>query len=211
MRAFVRKSFRSLLKRNTTSVEVDGLWVGADAPASLSKIEEALRLIRERDPRRYARLTRDLESVWVVLLAGALGQFQHRDWTCELDERFVAEASVERVALTIVHEATHARLWRRGFRYEPEIRHRVEAICFGEERAFATRLPAFEELEGELDAYRGMPADAWSDKEMRRAHFRGSVAALKHLNAPRWLIGYLLRRTRARRRRERRTTLAARP
>ena len=210
MRAFLRQASRKLLRWTASTVEIDGLWVAADSREHLPKIENALRLIRDCDPRRHARLAKDLRSIWVTLLPGPLGQFNAIDWTCELDERFVGRASIEQVASTIVHEATHARLWRRGVGYEEDIRHRVEAICFRQEQAFAKRLPSADALTDELDAYLALPLDYWSEKSVRADHVRGSVAALRHLNMPSWLIGIVLRRHRAMRRRQRRAEAATR-
>lgn len=211
MRARLRKLTRTLLRLTAESVEVDGLWVEAVDDKNLLKVQNALKLIRERDPKRYARLVKDLDRVWVRLLPGPLGQFEFSDWTCELDERFVAGASVEQIASTIVHEATHARLWRRGFRYDEGIRRRVETACFRQEQAFAARLPASEGLAEELAAYLDLPAEYWSDGATRRHALRGLIATARHLNMPRWLVGLALRRRRAARRRYRRAEAAACP
>jgi hypothetical protein len=94
-------------------------------------------------------------------------------------------------------------------RYEADVRHRIEKICFRQEQAFAKRLPEPEAMAEELEAYLALPAEFWSDKAMGRAHTRGSIAALRHLNVPRWLIGCVLRMTRARRRRRRRAAAVA--
>jgi hypothetical protein len=93
------------------SRRIDGLWVGSirgDLRA-LDRVEEALRLIKTHDPIRYARLLRDLDRVWVTVLPTSLGSFTSALKACELDERFVlAETSKpEKIAATIVHEATH--------------------------------------------------------------------------------------------------------
>jgi hypothetical protein len=84
----------------------------------------------------------ELKRIWVTLLFYGLGQYKHSLKACILDERYVADSAttVERIATTIVHEATHARLERCGIEYKQELRTRIEAICFRRELAFAARL-----------------------------------------------------------------------
>jgi hypothetical protein len=81
--------------------------------AVLRRVEDALRLIKTFDPLRYKRIGRDLERVWVLVLPGDLGNFDASIKTCKLDTRFILAdtSSPEVIASTIVHEATHARLW----------------------------------------------------------------------------------------------------
>ena len=71
-------------------------------------------------------------------------QFRPEIWACVLDPRFIFdEASTpELIAAAIVHEATHARLWHRGFGYEEDVRARVEYICIRRELAFSAKLPS---------------------------------------------------------------------
>jgi hypothetical protein len=129
----------------SVSRRIDGLWVGCyykeNAEASLRRVEDALRLIETYDPRRYRRFLRDLERIWVVPTAGGIAHFDRSIWACALDPRFILSEMTASgdIAEAIVHEATHARLWRCGFRYSEEVRSRVEAICFRRERAFAGR------------------------------------------------------------------------
>jgi hypothetical protein len=125
------------------------LWIGAhfqwnaDEGQGLDRIAQALGFIKTYDPTRYHRLLRDLERIWTRLLVYNLGQFNEALSACELDQRFVLDesTSVEQIAATIVHEATHARIARYGIDYEEPIRHGIEAICMRREMAFANRLP----------------------------------------------------------------------
>jgi hypothetical protein len=177
---------------------VDGLWVGTyfqkNAEEVMRRVEEALRLIKRYDQRRYKRIISDLDRVWVRLVPGALGRYVHTHRTCELDERFVlAEASLpEVIAATIVHEATHARLWRCGIGYAENIRGRVEAVCFRRELAFARKLPNGEHVrEKALDSL-AMPPATWTDTADRDRDLEGSVETLRYLGAPNWVVRALL-------------------
>jgi hypothetical protein len=177
---------------------VDGLWVGTyfqtNAKEVMRRVEEALRLIKEYDQRRYKRIISDLDRVWVRLVPGALGRYVHAHRTCELDERFVlAETSPpEVIAATIVHEATHARLWRCGIGYAENIRGRVEAVCFRRELAFARKLPNGEHAREKALDYLAMPPATWTDTADRDRDLEGSVETLRYLGAPNWVVRALL-------------------
>jgi hypothetical protein len=60
---------------------------------------------------------------------------------CSLNARFVAEASPERLALLLVHEAEHARRAAVGERLYRENASIVERVCVQAEVDFARRLP----------------------------------------------------------------------
>jgi hypothetical protein len=181
--------------RLSTSKRVDGLWVGtyeSDPEQVLRRVEEALGLIEAYDRLRYDRLTRDLERVWVRLLhTGALGSFNESVSACELDVRFVlAETSTpEVIAATIVHEAAHARLRRRGVGYEEELRVRVEAICFRRELAFAKKLPNGEQVHEQAERMLELCSthDYWSNTAFEERYVAGGIEAARHVGLPYWL------------------------
>jgi hypothetical protein len=177
----------------SVSKRVDGLWVGswddgAKGEAVLGRIEAALCLIKTHDRLRYERLIRDLERVWVLVLAGS---FNKRLMACQLDTRYVLDeaSSLEMIASTIVHEATHARLMRCCIGYEQGLRARVEAVCLRRELAFAARLPngarVRELAERSLEL---CAADYWTDSAFDARHLEGAMEALRHLGAPNWLL-----------------------
>lgn len=180
--------------RLSTSKRVDGLWIGtyeSEPERVLRRVEEALCLIKAYDRLRYDRLIRDLERVWVRLLPGDLGGFNESLDACELDSRFVlADTSFpEVIASTIVHEATHARLMRRGIGYEEELRARVERVCFRSELAFAAKLPNGEEVRGRAERaleLRTAPG-LWTDRAFSERYVEGGIQALRHVGAPDWL------------------------
>jgi len=169
---------------------IDGLWVGcltSDKEKRLmafDPVEEALGLIKRHDPLRYDRLRRDLERIWVFLLAGNWGEYRHPLRMCVLDERVVLDEATrsEQIASTIVHEATHARLMRRGIGYEGALRARIEAVCFRRQRAFAARLPpggpAQEDAQRRLTGY---PEEFWSDASFRERRDQGAAEVFHYL------------------------------
>jgi hypothetical protein len=176
---------------------IDGLWVGSDSdknsPAA-RHVEEALGLIKRYDRIRYDRLIRDLERVWVRILPGAMGSFNYALNACQLDERYVlADATrPERIAATIVHEATHARLIHCGIGYEEKLRARVEAVCERRVLAFAAKLPDGQHVRADADRILAYPPDTWSHASREAQIDRDAPAALRHLGAPEWLIRFVM-------------------
>ncbi len=178
---------------------VDGLWIGTweDKPEPiLRRIEEALALIKRYDRVRYDRLLRDLRRVWVLVLPTGLGCYDRRIDACEIDSRyFLAETTtLELIASTIVHEATHARLWHLGLSYDEALRPRIEAICMRREIAFAAKLPDGDEIRDKAERTLTLCAsqDYWTNVAFRERHHEGSVKALRYLGTPEWVIRVIL-------------------
>lgn len=177
------------------SRHVDGVWIGSrrGSPEDLTRVEGALLLIKHHSPLDHARIIREIERIWVTLLFYGRGQYQHSLRACILDERYVADSAttIEEIASTIVHEATHARLERHGVEYSEEQRTRIETICFRRELAFAVRLPNSAELQQEigrcLEWSQANPGQ-FSDTNFRENHTVGGAEALRHLGTPDWLV-----------------------
>jgi hypothetical protein len=177
---------------------VDGLWIGtweSEPEPILRRIEKALSLIKHYDRVRYDRLIRDLRRIWVLVLPTGLANFTHTIDACEIDTRFfLAEMTTpELIAATIVHEATHARLWRRGIRYEEAQRPRIEEICLRSEIAFAAKLPNGEDVRDSAERTLTLCANAeyWTTAASRERHDEGSFEALHYLGTPDWLLRFL--------------------
>ena len=177
------------------SRHVDGLWIVSwhDSSEHLTRVENALSLIRQHSPLDYARIIRALERIWVQLTFHRLAEYRHSLKACVLDERYVADpgTTVGQIASTIVHEATHARLEGYGIAYKEERRTRIEAICFRRERAFAARLPDSAELQQEIARYwewNEANPDQFSDARFREYNTAGAAEALRYLGTPDWLV-----------------------
>ncbi|HZR75248.1 hypothetical protein [Bradyrhizobium sp.] len=185
----------------STARSVDGLWVGSieDKPwPGLSRVESALRLIRDRDPLSYSRVTRYLDRIWVRIVLGSLGEYQRQLNACVLDKHFVLSATttVEKIASTIIHEVTHARLEHWGIAYDEKARSRIEAICVRRELSFVRKVPGGEMLREGLAASLNWYASEqglFSDASLHESHVQGSIEALRQLGVPSWLIGSVLK------------------
>ncbi|MDH2357807.1 hypothetical protein QCM77_45455 [Bradyrhizobium sp. SSUT18] len=143
----------------STSRTVDGLWVGSTErkpQPGLRRVEDALRLIKDHDLLNYARTINNLERIWLRLIPNALAHYDPLLSACVIDERFVLPetTTLERIASTIVHEATHARLDRWGINYDDErARSRIEAICLRRELNFVGKFAHSEPLQEEIHAH----------------------------------------------------------
>ena len=182
----------------SVSKRIDGLLVGtwesdAKADAVLSRVEGALGLIKTYDRIRYERLVLDLERVRVWLLPGGSGSYKNSLRSCELDSRYVlAEtSSLEMIASTIVHEATHARLMSCGIGYESELRARVEMACVRRQLAFAAKLPNADHVRESAErslAFCAADDGYWTDGAIEERYVEGGITAMRHLGLPDWLV-----------------------
>jgi hypothetical protein len=135
--------------RGSEVTRLDGIGLSdlRGHPASFRQtIECSLRLIRENDARRYARVRREIR--WIVnRVTGENGASYCRDnrtLSIEFTDR-VGETEDIRAALNaciIVHEATHGTLLSRGIAYKPHNRVHIERLCVAEQNRFAAKLAA---------------------------------------------------------------------
>lgn len=192
----------------STSRSIDGLWVGTTESKphpGLRRVEDALQLIKLHAPLHYSRVVRHLERIWVRVEHTASACYYRSMGACVLDERYVLRetTAVDEIAASIVHEATHARLERRGIQYVEKQRRRIEAVCIRRELDFVAKLPHAEPLR-EVRAYAlewciSGEHDFFSDPNFATRHEEGSVEALRYLGAPEWIIGFILKATARRR------------
>jgi hypothetical protein len=185
------------LSRHTSisGIDVAAFLVNrAEAKALFEKIEAALQLIEQCDPRRMAYLRRDVKRILVWGSLDYNGTWRQADAMCELSIEFVRspKTTAAILAATLVHEAMHARLMRWGFGYSEPMRVRIEAMCIKASISFARRLPLSE-----------MPSRGlimWTSQQLldRDAHFwsawgrqEAKAALLVELGWPRWLVHLL--------------------
>ncbi|WGD49729.1 hypothetical protein QA641_29395 [Bradyrhizobium sp. CB1650] len=189
---------------------IDGLWVGSsesEPHPALRRVEEALQLIKRHDALGYARITRNLDRIWVQLLPSAQAHYDRSLNACVLDERYVLRdtMTLEQIASTFIHEATHARLEGWGISYVEAIRTRIEAICLRRELNFLSKLPNTEPLRNEiartLEWCAANHNDYFADASFHERKEDGQIEVLRYVNAPDWIIRWamwLIRRRRQR-------------
>jgi hypothetical protein len=152
------------------------------------KVAAALQLICDVDPIRHRQVVRDISRIWITTVVAAAGQLMPSTSICELDERFLMreDISIEEVAGAIVHEATHARLFRWGIGYEENLRDRVENICMARELAFAAKLADGAAIRRWVEARQNGSVD-YSNSAFAVREIAGAREALVHLGTPGWI------------------------
>jgi hypothetical protein len=121
-------------------------WVIFDeTQAGFAEVRAALELVWRYDRRRFRRMLRDVDYVIVTNTAGTAGEHWRDIRSMLIDAGCAIRQVREATAMTIVHEATHARLWTRGVGRFPD-RARIEAACIRAEIEFVRKIPGAERL-----------------------------------------------------------------
>jgi hypothetical protein len=196
LRAWMRLTFALGARRELRGISVSVYGARDQIPEVLDRLDRALALIEAHDPRRLRRLRTDLPR---ILVGGA--ETTH-DATymafanCVVITTRYATAPdlpVERLALLLVHEATHARIAHRGLTYAVGARGRMEVMCVNQELEFAKRLPASADLVSELGSrLEGLSRAGeapWSDARFDADFARGA----RDNRLPEWLVRILAR------------------
>jgi hypothetical protein len=185
----------------STGREIDGLWVGtteARPKPALRRVEDALQLIKRQDSLHYSRVIHNLKRVWVHLLPNAGACYEVSLNACVLDERYVLleTTTIEHIASSIVHEATHARLERWGISYDEKQRSRIEAVCLRRELSFIAKLPHSEPLREEIARTLEWcvgDQDYFSNVSFQQREHQGIVELARYAGIPDWFIGFSLK------------------
>jgi hypothetical protein len=165
----------------------------------LRRVEAALQLIKHHDQLQYGRLIRSLERIWVHLIPSALAHYDPPLKACVLDERFVLSETTtpERIASTIVHEATHARMDRWGISYIGEKRRpRIEAICLRRELSFVAKLSGSAALQEEIARtleWCASDGDYFSNVSFQQREQQGLLETARYAGIPERLVKLLPR------------------
>ena len=131
------RGFRVVVENSRPDIATD---------AVLSRLDEALALLEQYEPRRTRHLARDLEQI-LVSRYPCRGAYFGDSRTCLTELTFLARRDISPavVASSILHEGTHARVaeFRRrvGGQMREEDRAREERLCRRAEIAFGKALP----------------------------------------------------------------------
>jgi hypothetical protein len=196
-RLIVGASVRLLPRRLLDSVEVVVFSGDGDPEEHMTRILGALQLIREYSPRRYARVTRDLRRIAIVARGGEI--YDHALGTYMVDLQVLQRRSTEEVALAIVHEATHARLWRWNIETTRHNEPRIERLCVAQEIEFASHLPHGNSLIEHAKEKLGRPWWGEATRERRAEDQLASLGVPGFILAARRMIRKHVRRFNAQR------------
>ena len=193
---FWRWLFRRAERRTIFEIPMGLLGPRSDRDLAFQKIAAAFELLRRYDSRRLGWLRDDADGILVFLAAPHRAEWNGGARLVVLEESYVRDpaTSAASVASTLVHEATHARLDRMGFRYTAERRARIEAICVRRQLAFARRIPEPGDLIGEAERQLARDPAYFTDDA-----FRQRVAAeLQKRGIPGWVVRMMERLSRRR-------------
>ncbi len=149
-------------------------------------IQAALHLIQQHDTRRFRQVQRYIRAIILSEHPMNLAQWWDDIRMCELARPYVVAASTTptHLAATIIHETTHARLFRLGIDYQQSIRARVEAVCYKAEIDFARGLPDGAGIVQHAERALARDPTYWSTSTFRERDFE----ALRRLGCPDWLV-----------------------
>lgn len=176
----LRRLAMSLLLRLSTRMSIEGLDVymlarGEQRQEAARTLHAALQLIIRYDRTRYERMRRDLVGILVLPHASTPGAIHEDIRICSLDaSQMRGDKSGLASALLLVHEATHARLGKMGFRARTVGVRRVEAVCALAEYLFLLRVPSFTNRDTILERARQKVDIGRQDSRRKR---RGSEQA----------------------------------
>ncbi len=157
--------------RHSDVSHVDGIGIvdlRARGDSFLPTVQRALQLVREHDPRRYARIVRHIKWIVNQVTAGKDIEYNERIRLCgvEFSEIPGLENDVLAAAYAcfLVHEATHGVIASRGIKYSPQNRTRIEHLCTTEHNRFAALLATAEPARYPLELLRwDFDADQWKE------------------------------------------------
>jgi hypothetical protein len=149
------------------------------------KVRDALESVRQHDRRAFDELAEHTHGIFVFgTTTGSAAQWWRDEKLVVLQSEYAAATSTTSPALAVilVHEATHAWLERRGFKYTTERRVRLERICNRRALRLARRLPSAGYLVSWLQ--QEPHAERLTDEAFRQR----AIAELVRLGLPRWLV-----------------------
>ena len=178
------------------TVDVVNTRPDIDTEHIFARLDDALGIIERHQPWYFRHLVRDFSRI-AVRRYPCRGAYFPDERTCLVELTFSVnpEFSTSQIASTIVHEAMHARLDRRGVAFTREIAARHERFCRRAEVELGMSVP-----DGEPIVERALASLAASDEDVAPvidwnvASRRVAEADLDALNAPHWLKKTLARR-----------------
>ena len=155
----------------------------ADRQKAADRLTEAVGLLRNHAPLRLSYLEKDLPKLSVSTAGAALAKCYDRIRLCLLDDEYVLADQTTPVdlALTLVHEGTHARLARAGYRYTDERRARIERVCYNAELVVARRIPGAERAVQSFERSIAANDTYYSRSVQRMREIRKAAKAMKEL------------------------------
>lgn len=162
------------------------------------RIAEALDLLRRFAPARHARVQAALSGILVFGTSSGIASYSSANRLCRLYEKYVLDPSTTptSIAVTLVHEATHGRLFDLGIGYEEPLRNRIERICIRAALGAAKRLPDSQQEIRLCTDQLSLPPETYSNEAL----YNRRASQLRELGCPEWFIRTVRRFWQSRRR-----------
>ena len=158
------------------------------------RLDDALSFLKANAPGRYERVRCTLGGFLIMGIDPIHASYDPATGVCRLRERYMlaSDTTLAAIACTIVHEATHGRLFKLGIPYDEPIRHRIEQVCIRASLLTAQRLPGTE-AEAEAERCRRQ-LSAISPISYSAASFDERIANDMRANRmPEWFIRMILK------------------
>ena len=149
------------------------------------RVQRALELIARYEPRRLARIRRDVRTI--CGMSGGPNEYHRVGRAIKLSLPTVLSSTAPELAMVIVHETTHGRIDDHGIPYLVENRTRIETACVRQETIFARCLPGGDTLADEALAKLKNPW--WGDQSI----VEGQIRQLKAEDVPPWVARFFER------------------
>ena len=179
-----------LLSSRRTLRGVKTAVFAGDATACFDKIDQALQLIERNDQVTLGLMREQFGGLLVFGKEGFRAAYWSRSGRlCVLTESYVQSPTLTPalLALTLVHEAMHARLALAGVQYTDGRRAPIEVLCAMAELAFARRLEDValaQTAERCINDWSTGGEARWSNKTVRQ----DTLAYLRELGTPGWIV-----------------------
>jgi hypothetical protein len=163
----------------------DGIRLADDKKRESFKrtIEQALGLIRDHDPRRYARVTRYIH--WIVNGATPSRGMEYNDRIHLCMVEFLEIPGLDQDALAafyaccLVHESAHGVVDSHEITYAPENRVRIERLCVTEQNRFASRLAAADRARYPIELLHVDFQESWWEEAWTGSRLKTALSLLR--------------------------------
>jgi hypothetical protein len=148
-------------------------------------LKDALALIESNEPGRISRIRRGVDRIIVDDLPGRGGEYRD-EYQAAVVSTEVVEAGCHAAALVLIHESTHGRLQRLGFRYHVDRRGQIERICTKREISFLRRFENTREYIVQFEAQAQRPG--LSELELWLSERDKIAGRFELMGLPSWLV-----------------------
>ncbi len=166
-------------------VAVSDVSQAGESEANIGKVAEALRLLEDYAPEDFALVVKCLKRV--IVYTGSGVEYSRTGRACFIDAGFLDRLSVERVAMLLVHEATHGAIMDEGASNDSSNQSVDERRCADAEIRVARAIPGADYLVREvLD---GLERPWWGEEQLH-------IRRMRHLRAagfPKWMLAWFER------------------